>query len=76
MSILRKSQRHNLALYVGNMLVEMAKKLSSKQAHHSTLDLQRLASGANNKQYDDAKIPPKYRPFLRKLDVVSDYLKL
>lgn len=55
-------------------MVDLAVKLRGKGHTHSTHDLQAWAAKASDAQYEKAKIPTKYRPFLKRLSDVSSFL--
>lgn len=69
----RNHQKERITLYVGNLLIDMAKKLCPKANTASTHGLQQWAANATDDQLKKAGIPSKYRPFLKKLGNVSNY---
>ena len=63
--------KERIALYIGNILLDMAQLLCPESLTGSTHDIQQFVAKASDQQFKKAGIPTKYQPFLRKLSHVS-----
>ena len=66
--------KDTVKLHVAELMIDLAKKLSEKQCEPTTCVLKKFAAKSFDVLYDKQNIPTKYRPFLRRLEDVRNFL--
>ena len=61
---------HQIIVYITDLLLDMTLSISPEL--QLDCDVEEWAANVTDAEFEEAGIPPKYRPLLRSLDQVSD----